>query len=111
MRPTAYHTSPSFPSHTFRNGDPARLEPFSAKGDTSKKGKAKGSDKAGDKDQDEGAVEGIVYRVSAEKIVLAVEGEVDVPERLRLIKLANSVTFDRYVFSERSDCDLRVRLI
>lgn len=78
------------------------MEAFSGKGDvaTAKKGKTKaapggGTGKAGGEDGDTNAVEGIVYRVSAEKIVLAVEGDVDVPERLRLIKLANSVTFDR----------------
>lgn len=50
--------------------------------------------------------------MSSEKIVLAVEGEVDVPERLRLIKLANSVTFDRYVCDYRNSAlhDIRLRI-
>lgn len=89
VRPIAYHTTTTFPSHTFRNGDPARLEAFNPKPD-----KGKGKQKEAESKDAEG-VEGIVYRISAEKIVLAVEGEVDLPERLRLIKLANSVVFDR----------------
>ncbi|ORY26302.1 P-loop containing nucleoside triphosphate hydrolase protein [Naematelia encephala] len=83
-RPLAYHTSTTLPPHTFRNGDPVRIEAH-----VTTKPKAK--------KEDDNAVEGVVYRVSAEKIVVAVDGskEVDLPERLRLLKLANSVTFDR----------------
>ncbi|WVW84202.1 hypothetical protein I302_106232 [Kwoniella bestiolae CBS 10118] len=88
-RPSAYHLSPLLPPHTFRSGDPVRIEAHVSTTST-KKGKEK--DKEG-----ENAVEGVVYRISQEKVVVAVDEkrEVDLPERLRLLKLANSVTFDR----------------
>lgn len=47
------------------------------------------------KEKDAEGVDGIVYRVSAERVVVAVEGQVELPERLRLVKLANTATFDR----------------
>ncbi|WWD17029.1 hypothetical protein CI109_101466 [Kwoniella shandongensis] len=90
-RPLAYHTSPILPPHTFRNGDPVQIEAHvSGNGTTKSKGKKK-------ENEAEGAVEGVVYRVGQEKVVVAVDGskEIDLPERLRLLKLANSVTFDR----------------
>lgn len=45
-------------------------------------------------------VEGVVYRVSDTKIVIAVDpaegsDDLDLPERCRVVKLANSVTYDR----------------
>ncbi|OCF38686.1 DNA helicase [Kwoniella heveanensis CBS 569] len=92
-RPSAYHVNPQLPPHTFRNGDPVRIEAHVASNATLNGTKAKGKKK----DDDEGAVEGVVYRVGQEKVIVAVDGskEVDLPERLRLLKLANSVTFDR----------------
>jgi DNA polymerase alpha-associated DNA helicase A len=80
-RPLAYHVSTALPPHTFRNGDPVRIEEHIG-GGAGKKGAAKKKDKG----EDEQAVEGIVYRVGPEKIVVAVsEGkDVDLPERLRL---------------------------
>ncbi|KAK4686643.1 hypothetical protein P7C73_g3483, partial [Tremellales sp. Uapishka_1] len=97
-RPLAYHTSPLLPPHTFRNGDPVRIEPHVSTSGPTKKAKVKKADSSSDQ---ESALEGVVYRVSAEKVVVAVDGgkEVDLPERLRLLKLANSVTFDRYIFT------------
>ncbi|WVF71157.1 hypothetical protein IAT40_005955 [Kwoniella sp. CBS 6097] len=89
-RPSAYHVNPQLPPHTFRNGDPVRIEAHAtSNGGANAKGKKK--------EEDEGAVEGVVYRVGQEKVTVAVDGskEVDLPERLRLLKLANSVTFDR----------------
>lgn len=62
----------TLPPHTFRNGDPARIEDVKGEG-----------------------VDGIVYRVSAERVVVAVEEAPELPERLRLVKLANTATFDR----------------
>ncbi|EAL19401.1 hypothetical protein CNBH0940 [Cryptococcus deneoformans B-3501A] len=89
-RPLAYHTSPALPPHTFRPGDPVRIEAHVATTSGKIKGKKRES-------EDEGAVEGVVYRVGPEKVVVAVNEskEIDLPERLRLLKLANSVTFDR----------------
>ncbi|WRT66637.1 uncharacterized protein IL334_003596 [Kwoniella shivajii] len=89
-RPSAYHVSPLLPPHTFRNGDPVRIEAHT----TSAPAKGKAKKKEG---EDHNVVEGVVYRVSQEKVVVAVDEkkEIDLPERLRLLKLANSVTFDR----------------
>ncbi|KAF6751163.1 P-loop containing nucleoside triphosphate hydrolase protein [Ephemerocybe angulata] len=94
-RPAAYHTSPIFPPHTFRNGDLARIEPNIAS--TAKKPK-KVTTSADAKAQQQ--VEGVVYRVSDTKIVIAVDpaegsDDLDLPERCRVVKLANSVTYDR----------------
>ncbi|WVQ99708.1 hypothetical protein IAU59_006849 [Kwoniella sp. CBS 9459] len=92
-RPSTYHVNPELPPHTFRNGDPVRIEAHVAANASTNGSKAKGKKK----EEDEGAVEGVVYRVGQEKVIVAVDGskEVDLPERLRLLKLANSVTFDR----------------
>ncbi|CAD6584401.1 MAG: hypothetical protein TREMPRED_003834, partial [Tremellales sp. Tagirdzhanova-0007] len=91
-RPLAYHTSSTLPSHTFRNGDPVRIEAHIATAGINSKVKKKSTE-----DDDAEATEGLVYKVSGEKVVVAVDGakEADLPERLRLLKLANSVTFDR----------------
>ncbi|CAK9781174.1 putative DNA helicase [Cutaneotrichosporon oleaginosum] len=81
-RPIAYNVDTELPLHTFRNGDPARIEEIVPE----KKGKK--AEAAG--------VDGVVYRVGRDKIVVAVsEGDVELPERLRLLKLANSATYDR----------------
>ncbi|QRW25820.1 P-loop containing nucleoside triphosphate hydrolase protein [Rhizoctonia solani] len=43
-------------------------------------------------------VEGVVYKVSDTRIVISVEAEsqdIELPERCRVVKLANSITFDR----------------
>ncbi|KAJ3509315.1 hypothetical protein NMY22_g16336 [Coprinellus aureogranulatus] len=95
-RPAAYHTSPIFPPHTFRNGDLARIEPNVVA--ATKKVKKPASGAADTKPQQ---VEGVVYRVSDTKIVIAVDSsdsssdDLDLPERCRVVKLANSVTYDR----------------
>ncbi|WWC61895.1 uncharacterized protein I303_104481 [Kwoniella dejecticola CBS 10117] len=93
-RPSAYHTSPLLPPHTFRSGDPVRIDAH-VSSSSSTTSKAKGKKKEGAEDGN--AVEGIVYKVSQEKVVVAVDEkkEIDLPERLRLLKLANIVTFDR----------------
>lgn len=74
-RPLAYNVNQSLPPHTFRNGDPVRIEELA----TAKKTKKGQEDNAS-------AVEGVVYRVGPEKVIVAVgEGrDVDLPERLRL---------------------------
>ncbi|WWC89021.1 uncharacterized protein L201_003939 [Kwoniella dendrophila CBS 6074] len=92
-RPSAYHTSPLLPPHTFRSGDPVRIDVHVSITSSSTKSKGKKKENG----DDENAVEGVVYKVSQEKVVVAVDEkkEIDLPERLRLLKLANSVTFDR----------------
>lgn len=71
----------ALPPHTFRNGDTVRIEEHQSSSGTTKL-KSKGK-KDGDEDT---GVEGVVYRVGPEKVVVAVdEGkDVDLPERLRL---------------------------
>ncbi|KAF9045486.1 P-loop containing nucleoside triphosphate hydrolase protein [Panaeolus papilionaceus] len=95
-RPTAYHSSPIFPPHTFRNGDLARIEPHVASSAPLKKPKAAASDT---KSSQAG---GVVYKVSDTRIVIALDSQesgnseaLELPERCRVLKLANSVTFDR----------------
>ncbi|KAI1795876.1 P-loop containing nucleoside triphosphate hydrolase protein [Ganoderma leucocontextum] len=99
-RPTAYHSSPLFPPHTLRPGDLARIEEHTSGVAAPKKAvKAKklGSTDKGKSD----GVEGVVFKVSDTRIVIAVDppetgGEdLDLPDRCRVVKLANSVTFDR----------------
>ncbi|THU84385.1 P-loop containing nucleoside triphosphate hydrolase protein [Dendrothele bispora CBS 962.96] len=98
-RPSAYHTSPIFPPHTLRTGDIARIEPnVSSTGPTKKPKKAVGSADTKDKDAQ---AEGVVYKISETRIVIAVDpsdsssDDLNLPERCRVVKLANSVTYDR----------------
>ncbi|CDO68285.1 hypothetical protein BN946_scf184799.g12 [Trametes cinnabarina] len=98
-RPTAYHSTPIFSPHSLRPGDLARIEEHTASATQKKAGKPKKAGSA-DKTRDEG-VEGVVYKTSDTRIVIAVDppetsGEdLNLPERCRVVKLANSVTFDR----------------
>ncbi|TFK91033.1 P-loop containing nucleoside triphosphate hydrolase protein [Polyporus arcularius HHB13444] len=100
-RPTAYHTSPLFPPHTFRPGDLARIEEHSSGASVQKKS-AKPPKKSGVAEKTKNdAVEGVVYKVTDTRIVIAVDppdtsGEdLNLPDRCRVVKLANSVTYDR----------------
>ncbi|KDR77130.1 hypothetical protein GALMADRAFT_66085 [Galerina marginata CBS 339.88] len=94
-RPSAYHSSPIFPPHNLRPGDLARIEPNVSSTTTNKKPKASAS--ADTKSQQEG----VVYKVSDTRIVIAIDSsessseDLDLPERCRAVKLANSVTYDR----------------
>jgi DNA polymerase alpha-associated DNA helicase A len=99
-RPTAFHTSQSFPPHNFRPGDLARIEenvPLNAAAKKSAKSKKAASTGA----ESSHAAEGVVYKVSDTRIVIAVDpsdsrsDDLDLPERCRVLKLANSVTYDR----------------
>ncbi|KAF9523770.1 AAA domain-containing protein [Crepidotus variabilis] len=95
-RPLAYHTSNIFPPHTFRPGDIARIETNVTSTISAKKPKASAT-----ADAKNSVAEGVVYKVSDTRIVIAVGGsdsstdDLDLPERCRVIKLANSVTYDR----------------
>ncbi|KAL1411388.1 hypothetical protein Q8F55_002344 [Vanrija albida] len=88
-RPLAYHVNTALPPHSFRSGDPVRIEEHVSGSGGKSKSKAKSDESVG--------LEGVVSKVTAERVVVAVsEGkDVDLPERLRLLKLANSATFDR----------------
>ncbi|KIK94447.1 hypothetical protein PAXRUDRAFT_12038 [Paxillus rubicundulus Ve08.2h10] len=101
-RPVAHHSSSLPPPHTFRPGDLARIEENISSGPQKKTG-GKGK-KAQDTDSDSKssrAVEGVVYKVTDARIVIAVDPpdstdvDLDLPERCRVVKLANSVTYDR----------------
>ncbi|KAN0094675.1 AAA domain containing protein [Tylopilus felleus] len=93
-RPSAYHSSPP--------GDLARIEENVSA--TPKKASSKGKkvQPTGDPDTKSSAPpEGVVYKVTDTRIVIAVDApesgdaELDLPERCRVVKLANSVTYDR----------------
>ncbi|KAM5531065.1 hypothetical protein V8D89_015285 [Ganoderma adspersum] len=99
-RPTAYHSSPLFPPHTLRPGDLARIEEHTSGAAVSKKATKAKKPGSTDKGKNDG-VEGVVVKVSDARIVVAVDppetgGEdLDLPDRCRVVKLANSVTYDR----------------
>ena len=108
-RPGAHHSSPVFPPHLFRPGDIASIAEHSS---TAAKGKKK--EETGSKD-----IEGVVYKISDTKIVIAIRQnessseELDLPERCKVyvcaiyprklclipvlysLKLANDATFER----------------
>ncbi|KXN82375.1 DNA polymerase alpha-associated DNA helicase A [Leucoagaricus sp. SymC.cos] len=82
-RPSAYHTSPVFPPHMFKPGDLARIEQNVIGNAPAKKPKKPRS------------------QVSDTRIVIAIDpaegnsDDLNLPERCRVVKLANSVTYDR----------------
>ncbi|KAI0037075.1 AAA domain-containing protein [Vararia minispora EC-137] len=104
-RPAAYHTSQVLPPHTIRYGcattlpgDLARIEEnvSSAAGKNKSSSKKAGEGKISTPQE----VEGVVYKVSDTRIVLAINPSdssdgLDLPDRCRIVKLANSVTYDR----------------
>ncbi|KAK0194402.1 AAA domain-containing protein [Armillaria mellea] len=95
-RPTAYHTSPIFPPHTFRPGDLARIE-TNVTANASQKKPKKSVASSGIQNSE---VEGVVYEISDTRIVIAIDpsdssDDLDLPERCRVLKIANSVTYDR----------------
>ncbi|KAG2136029.1 AAA domain-containing protein [Suillus clintonianus] len=99
-RPTAFHTSQTFPPHNFRPGDLARIEEnVSSNAAAKKSAKSKKAASAGAESSH--AAEGVVYKVSDTRIVIAMDpsdsrsDDLDFPERCRVLKLANSVTYDR----------------
>ncbi|KAJ7253012.1 P-loop containing nucleoside triphosphate hydrolase protein [Mycena haematopus] len=100
-RPTAYHTSPIFPPHSLRPGDLARIEANVSATGPSKKVAAKRPAESKGSQQ----AEGVVYRVTDTRIVIAIGGsdssseDLDLPERCRVLKLANS---DEKIAPEKS---------
>ncbi|KAF9515834.1 hypothetical protein BS47DRAFT_1371885 [Hydnum rufescens UP504] len=109
-RPSAYHSTQLFPPHSFRTGDLARIAEHVSvsvpKKTTAKSGKKPTSDTQG--------VEGVVYKVlkhlilvSDTRIVIAVDSsdsaeDFELPERCRLLKLANSVTYDSLLIDSKN---------
>ncbi|KAI6096068.1 AAA domain-containing protein [Pisolithus croceorrhizus] len=101
-RPAAFHSSQLFPPHTFRPGDIARIEENVSLALPKKQaGKTKKAQTADTDVKASRTAEGVVYKVTDTRIVIALDppdsGDVDVefPERCRVVKLANSVTYDR----------------
>lgn len=102
-RPPAYHTSSAFPPHDFRPGDLARLKQQGAAGGSGRKAAKAASkdDKGKGKVQEEDGMDGVVYKTTSTKIVLAVDEPPDdfvLPERIQIIKVANPTTFVRQEF-------------
>ncbi|KAN0094683.1 hypothetical protein V8E55_002970 [Tylopilus felleus] len=100
-RPSAYHSSPLFPPHTLP-GDLVRIEENVSATPKKASSKGKKGQPTGDPDTKSSApLEGVVYKVTDTRIVIAVDAlesgdaELDLPERCRVVKLANSVTYDR----------------
>ncbi|KZT22299.1 P-loop containing nucleoside triphosphate hydrolase protein [Neolentinus lepideus HHB14362 ss-1] len=100
-RPTAYHTTPIFPPHSLRPGDLAGIEDNASNNSSKKSTKSK---KPGMNDvKNSKSIEGVVYKsqVTDTRIVIAVDPsdsqseDLDLPDRCRIVKLANSVTYDR----------------
>ncbi|KAJ9477614.1 DNA polymerase alpha-associated DNA helicase A [Pseudozyma hubeiensis] len=110
-RPSAHHSSPNFPPHTFRSGDLAAILDNGADPQAT---------------NEAGLVQGVVYKSNDTRIVLAISDEkkqggakrqtpesqnkrdvrtgdgnkvsgndLDLPERIRLVKVANESTYDR----------------
>ncbi|GLB39891.1 putative DNA helicase [Lyophyllum shimeji] len=93
-RPSAYHVNPVFPPHTIRPGDLARIEAHVSAEPAKKTKKTATEERKGSRP------EGVVYKVSDTRIVIAIDSsdtadDLDLPERCRVVKLANSVTYDR----------------
>ncbi|PFH51125.1 hypothetical protein AMATHDRAFT_143203 [Amanita thiersii Skay4041] len=97
-RPTAYHNTPLFPPHSFRPGDLARIEPHVSSNAPQKKAKKSTTRTT---EMKGGQTEGVVYKVSDIRIVIAIDQsdssteDLDLSERCRVVKLANSITYDR----------------
>ncbi|SJX61201.1 related to HCS1-DNA helicase A [Sporisorium reilianum f. sp. reilianum] len=109
-RPSAHHASANFPPHTFRSGDLAAILDNGADPQAT---------------NEAGLVQGVVYKVNDARIVLAISdgkraagksgtpegqnkrdarsgdsskvsgGDLELPERIRLVKVANESTYDR----------------
>ncbi|KAI6015013.1 AAA domain-containing protein [Pisolithus orientalis] len=101
-RPAAFHSSQLFPPHTFRPGDIARVEEnFSLALPKKQAGKTKKAQNADTDAKTSRSAEGVVYKVTDTRIVIALDppdsGDTDVefPDRCRVVKLANSITYDR----------------
>ncbi|KIO30169.1 hypothetical protein M407DRAFT_20836 [Tulasnella calospora MUT 4182] len=80
-----------------RPGDIARIEESST---SQRTGKKKGSSAEGS--GSDKAIEGVIYKITDTRAILAVDqakdsnsDDIDLPEKCRLVKLANTVTYDR----------------
>ncbi|PVG02231.1 P-loop containing nucleoside triphosphate hydrolase protein [Serendipita vermifera] len=100
-RPAAHHSSPLFPPHSFRPGDLARIDDASSSSQAPRQNTRSKSSSSKDKATQTG-IEGVVHKVSNVRIIIAVDNskstnasELDVPDHCWLLKIANTVTYDR----------------
>jgi DNA polymerase alpha-associated DNA helicase A len=90
-RPAAFHTTPAFHPHSLRPGDLVQIEDHEYD-PTQAKGKGKASEEP---------TSGVVYRVTETKLIIATSNTgkgaemPDLPNRIRVVKVANEATFDR----------------
>lgn len=95
-RPPAYHVSAAFPPHDFRPGDLARLKQQGAGGTSTRKA-TKGSTKDDKgKGKEEDGIDGVVYKTTSTKIVLAVDEPPEdflLPERIQMCAFPASGEF------------------
>ncbi|KLO18880.1 P-loop containing nucleoside triphosphate hydrolase protein [Schizopora paradoxa] len=100
-RSNALSSNPNFPPHSFRPGDVAQIEAHSASSTTAPRKQAKQKQSANSSDVEQRKVEGVVSKVTDSKVFLSVDPQhldskdAELPDRCRLVKLANSVTYDR----------------
>lgn len=95
-RPSAHHASPLFPPHTLRNGDLARITAQTS----GSAGKKSARPKKDDADSKEKKCDGVVYKVTDTRIVIALDQSdasepSELPDRCTVVKIANSTTYDR----------------
>ncbi|KAF8480196.1 P-loop containing nucleoside triphosphate hydrolase protein [Russula ochroleuca] len=110
-RPAAYHAITVFPPHTFRPGDLASIEENVVS--TSRSKKSTKLTNASVRDKVKSAAEGVVYKVSDSRIIIAIDpsrsdlGDFEFPERCRVLKLANNITYDRKVLAVMMESALK----
>ncbi|KAI9435234.1 P-loop containing nucleoside triphosphate hydrolase protein [Russula earlei] len=98
-RPAAYHTITIFPPHTLRPGDLASIEENVVSNARSKKSTK--STRTPVREKLKPAVDGVIYKVSDSRITVAIGSshsdlsDFEFPERCRVLKLVNSITYDR----------------
>ncbi|KAA1098842.1 hypothetical protein PGT21_015703 [Puccinia graminis f. sp. tritici] len=95
-RPAQYHTEPKLPYHTLRSGVPVGI--IDNEVGSTKSSRKSSASSSGDKLK---VVEGVVSRVTETSIAMTVSSlkddadQLELPARCRLIKLADTATFDR----------------
>ncbi|PLW33036.1 hypothetical protein PCANC_20543 [Puccinia coronata f. sp. avenae] len=93
-RPAQYHTDPKLPYHTLRSGVPVGIIDHEV-------GSSKPSKKGSDSSDKLEIMEGVVSKVTETSIAVTISShredsdQLELPARCRLIKLADTATFDR----------------
>ncbi|WAR52259.1 hypothetical protein PtB15_1B700 [Puccinia triticina] len=102
-RPAQYHTDPKLPYHTLRSGVPVGLIDHEVGSSKSSKKGAASFDKLK-------MIEGVVSKVTETSIAMTISSKEDsdqleLPARCRLIKLADTATFDRLEQTMEKVCE------